>query len=363
MGEQAASGSRRSHRVAVIGGDGVGPEVVDAGLRVLRRAAELDGGFELITDALPWGSDHYAEHGSMAPADFLEQLRAYDAIYLGAVGSPAVPDHVTLWGLLLPIRQVFDQYVNLRPVKLMTGVEGPLRDRRPADIDMVCVRENTEGEYCGAGGRVHQGLPIEVALQADVFTRAGVERIAHHAFELARTRRGRVTSVTKSNAGRHAFVFWDDVVAEVAADYPEIELERVLVDAAAAYFVTDPGRFDVVVGSNLFMDILTDLGAVIQGGMGVAASANVNPGGGVPGMFEPVHGSAPDIAGRELANPIGAVWSGSMMLDALGETAAATAVQSAMEQAISEPHNHTIDLGGEASTGQMAEAIVAALGS
>jgi tartrate dehydrogenase/decarboxylase/D-malate dehydrogenase len=361
VNESANSGTARSHRIAVIGGDGVGPEVVAAGLRVLRRAAEMDGGFELITDELPWGSEYYAKHGAMAPADFLEQLRSYDAIYLGAVGSPGVPDHLTLWGLLLPIRQVFDQYVNLRPVKLMAGVEGPLRDRQPADIDMICVRENTEGEYCGAGGRVHQGLPIEVALQADVFTRAGVERIARHAFDLARTRRGRVTSVTKSNAGRHAFVFWDDVVAEVAADYPEIELERVLVDAAAAYFVTDPGRFDVVVGSNLFMDILTDLGAVIQGGMGVAASANVNPAGGVPGMFEPVHGSAPDIAGRELANPIGAVWSGAMMLEALGEADAATAVQGAMERALAQRRTHTIDLGGEASTGQMADAIIAAL--
>ncbi len=351
----------RSHRIAVIGGDGVGPEVVAAGLRVLRRAAELDGGFELLTEELPWGSDYYAEHGAMAPADFLETLRGYDAIYLGAVGSPAVPDHVTLWGLLLPIRQVFDQYVNLRPVKLMPGVDGPLRDRHAADIDMLCVRENTEGEYCGAGGRVHQGLGIEVALQADVFTRAGVERIARYAFELARTRRGRVASVTKSNAGRHAFVFWDDVVAEVAADYPEIEVERVLVDAAAAYFVTDPARFDVVVGSNLFMDILTDLGAVIQGGMGVAASANVNPGGGVPGMFEPVHGSAPDIAGRELANPTGAVWSGAMMLEQLGESGAAARVRAAMERALADQSTHTIDLGGTASTSEMAEAIIAAL--
>jgi len=363
MPESARPETVRSHRIAVIGGDGVGPEVVEAGLRVLQRAAEIDGCFELVTDELPWGSEYYAEHGAMAPPDFLEQLRAYDAIYLGAVGSPAVPDHVTLWGLLLPIRQVFDQYVNLRPVKLMAGVDGPLRDTQPADIDMLCVRENTEGEYCGAGGRVHQGLPIEVALQADVFTRSGVERIARHAFELAGTRRGRIASVTKSNAGRHAFVFWDDIVAEVASDYPEIELERVLVDAAAAYFVTDPGRFDVVVGSNLFMDILTDLGAVIQGGMGVAASANVNPGGGVPGMFEPVHGSAPDIAGKGLANPIGAVWSGAMMLDALGETDAAAAVQGAMERALAEHRTHTIDLGGEASTGQMADAIIAALPS
>jgi tartrate dehydrogenase/decarboxylase / D-malate dehydrogenase len=358
---QAAVAGPRRHRIAVIGGDGVGPEVVEAGLSVLRRAAELDGGFELVTDALPWGSDYYTEHGAMAPPDFLDRLRGYDAIYLGAVGSPAVPDHVTLWGLLLPIRQRFDQYVNLRPVRLMAGVEGPLRDAQAQDIDMICVRENTEGEYCGAGGRVHQGLGLEVALQADVFTRTGVERIARHAFELARTRRGRLASVTKSNAGRHAFVFWDDVVAELAADYPDVELERVLVDAAAAYFISDPGRFDVVVGSNLFMDILTDIGAVIQGGMGVAASANVNPDGGVPGMFEPVHGSAPDIAGRQLANPVGAVWSGAMMLADLGERGASAAVSAALERVLAERVAHTRDLGGEASTAEMAAAIAAAL--
>lgn len=351
----------RSHRIAVIGGDGVGPEVVAAGLRVLRRAAELDGGFELVADEMPWGSGYYAEHGRMAPADYLETLRGYDAIYLGAVGSPSVPDHVTLWGLLLPIRQVFDQYINLRPVSLMAGVQSPLRDQRTEDIQMMCVRENTEGEYCGAGGRVHEGLPLEVGLQTDVFTRQGVERIARYSFDLARKRRGRVTSVTKSNAGRHAFVFWDAVVAEVAADYPDVELERVLVDAAAAHFVTDPARFDVVFGSNLFMDVLTDLGAVIQGGMGVAASANFNPEGGVPGMFEPVHGSAPDIAGQQIANPIGAVWSGAMMLESLGEQSAADAVRGAMEQVLAGEAVHTRDLGGSASTGEMADALVAAL--
>jgi tartrate dehydrogenase/decarboxylase/D-malate dehydrogenase len=360
MAPAQAGDGVRSHRIAVIGGDGVGPEVVAAGLSVLRRAAELDV-FEMLTDELPWGNDYYAEHGTMAPEDFLQTLRGYDAIYLGAVGSPSVPDHVTLWGLLLPIRQVFDQYVNLRPVKLMPGVEGPLRDKGPDDIDLVCVRENTEGEYCGAGGRVHQGLGLEVALQADIFTRQGVERIARYAFQLARTRRKRVTSVTKSSAGRHAFVRWDDVVADVARDYPDVELERTLVDAAAAYFVTDPARFDVVVGSNLFMDILTDLGAVIQGGMGVAASANVNPQGGVPGMFEPVHGSAPDIAGRQLANPIGSVWSGAMMLEDLGGRAAGAAVRRAMERALAERRTHTMDLGGQASTCQVAETIIAAL--
>lgn len=357
---QGNDGVRR-HRIAVIGGDGVGPEVVAAGLRVLRRAAELDGGFELIADELPWGSDYYGEHGAMAPEDFLDTLRGYDAIYLGAVGSPAVPDHVTLWGLLLPIRQVFDLYVNLRPVKLMAGIDGPLREKGVEDIQMMCVRENTEGEYCGAGGRVHEGLDMEVGLQTDVFTRVGVERIARYAFELARTRSKRLASVTKSNAGRHAFVFWDKVVADVARDYPDVELERVLVDAAAAHFVTDPRRFDVVVGSNLFMDVLTDLGAVIQGGMGVAASANVNPQGGVPGMFEPVHGSAPDIAGQGIANPIGAVWSGAMMLEHVGESAAGEAVREAMEQVLASRSVHTRDLGGTASTSEVADALVAAM--
>ncbi len=265
----------RTHRIAVIAGDGVGIEVVEAGLHVLRAAAERHG-FTLATDELPWGSAHYRETGAMMPADAIETLRGYDAIYVGAVGSPDVPDDVTLWGLLLPIRQVLDQYVNLRPVRLLPGVESPLR---AAEVDMLCVRENTEGEYAGVGGRVHRGLPHEVGIQTDVFTREGVERIARYAFELARRRRGKLTSVTKSNAGRHAFVFWDDVVADVAGDYPEVELERVLVDAAAAYFVTRPESFDVVVGSNLFMDVLTDLGAAIQGGMGLAASANINPDG------------------------------------------------------------------------------------
>ncbi|MEA2255621.1 MAG: tartrate dehydrogenase/decarboxylase / D-malate dehydrogenase [Solirubrobacteraceae bacterium] len=349
------------HRIAVIGGDGIGPEVVAAGLRVLRRAAELDGGFALDTEELPWGSAYYAEHGRMAPEDALDVLRDRDAIYLGAVGSPAVPDDVTLWGLLLPIRQVFDQYVNLRPVRLLPGVRSPLAGREPRDIDFVCVRENTEGEYCGAGGRVHQGLDLEVGVQTDVFTRGGVERIARYAFELARGRRRHVTSVTKSNAGRHAYVFWDDVVAEVARDYPDVELDRVLVDAAAAFFVTRPERFDVVVGSNLFMDILTDVGAAIQGGMGLAASANVNPAGGVPAMFEPVHGSAPDIAGQGVADPIGAVWAGALMLDHLGHPAAGRAVMAAIEDVLAQGRVRTPDLGGAATTTEMTDALIGAL--
>ena len=332
----------------------MGIEVVEAGSRVLRAAAGRHG-FELATDELPWGSSYYRQTGAMMPVDAIETLRAYDAIYVGAVGSPHVPDDVTLWGLLLPIRQELDQYVNLRPVRLLPGVESPLRS---AEVDMVCVRENTEGEYSGVGGRVHRRLAHEVGIQTDVFTRAGVERVARYAFELAGKRRGKVTSVTKSNAGKHAFVFWDDVVAEVAAGYPEVELERVLVDAAAAYFVTRPESFDVVVGSNLFMDVLTDLGAAIQGGMGLAASANINPDDGVPGMFEPVHGSAPDIAGTGVANPIGAVWAGALMLDDLGEAEAAATVMHAIEDVLTEGVVRTPDVGGDASTGEVADALV-----
>jgi tartrate dehydrogenase/decarboxylase / D-malate dehydrogenase len=346
--------------VAVIPGDGVGTEVVEAGLHVLRAAAERHG-FVLATDELPWGSEHYRQTGAMMPAGAIDELRGYDALYLGAVGSPDVPDHVTLWGLLLPIRQVLDQYVNLRPVRLMPGVEGPLRGKGAEDVEIMCVRENSEGEYSGVGGRVHQGLAHEVGIQTDVFTREGVERIARYAFELARTRRCKLTSVTKSNAGRHAFVFWDDVVASVAPHYPDVKLERVLVDAAAAYFVTRPEPFDVVVGSNLFMDVLTDLGAAIQGGMGLAASANINPSGGVPGMFEPVHGSAPDIAGTGVANPIGAAWAGSMMLDDLGEADAAAAVMRASEEVLAAREVRTPDLGGDAGTRELTDALVAAV--
>jgi tartrate dehydrogenase/decarboxylase/D-malate dehydrogenase len=326
---------------------------------VLAAAQDSAGGFSLELTELPWGSEYYLEHGQMMPDDALDSLREFDAIYLGAVGSPEVPDAVTLWGLLLPIRQVFDQYVNLRPVKLMPGVIGPLRDKGPKQIDMVCVRENTEGEYSGIGGRAHHGLPTEVAIQTDVFTRTGVERVVRYAFELASRRRGRLASVTKSNAGRHAFTFWDEVVALVAPDYPSVAVDRVLVDAAAAYFVTRPEMFDVVVGSNLFMDVLTDIGAVIQGGMGLAASMNVNPDGGVPAMFEPVHGSAPDIAGQGVANPTGAAWAGAMMLDYLGENPAATAVMSAIEHVLAVGETVTRDLGGHASTSEMAHELAA----
>jgi tartrate dehydrogenase/decarboxylase / D-malate dehydrogenase len=361
--EAAGSEGVRTHRIAVIPGDGVGVEVIGAGVAVLEAAARADGGFALELTPFPWGSDYYLEHGRMMAEDAVEVLRGFDAIYLGAVGSPAVPDDVTLWGSILLIRQTLDLYVNLRPVRLMPGVEGPLRSKGPEHIDMMCVRENTEGEYSGVGGRVHRDLPGEVAIQTDVFTRIGVERVVRYAFNLAKERSSRLASITKSNAGRHAFTFWDDVVESVASEFPGVEVDRLLVDAAAAFFVTRPERFDVVVGSNLFMDILTDVGAVIQGGMGLAASMNVNPDGGVPALFEPVHGSAPDIAGRGIANPTGAVWAGAMMLEHLGERTAAAAVMRSLESVLAARNVLTPDLGGTAGTRDVADALAAGVAS
>jgi tartrate dehydrogenase/decarboxylase/D-malate dehydrogenase len=351
----------RRFRIASIPGDGVGREVVPAGLRVLEAVARKDGTFVLDVQELPWGSLYYRRTGQMMPDDGLDVLRKFNAIYLGAVGWPDVPDHVTLWGLLLPIRQRFNLYVNVRPVKLLAGVQGPLRDKGPGDIDMLCIRENTEGEYAGVGGRVHTGFGHEVAIQADVFTREGVEAVIRYAFERARTRKRSVTSITKSNASPYAFVFWDEIVTRVAAEYPRIRVQRVLVDAAAAYFVTRPEMFDVVVASNLFGDILTDLGAAIQGSMGLAASANINPDGGYPGMFEPVHGSAPDIAGKGIANPLGAIWAGALMLENLGKARAARILMEAMEAVLAAGEVRTRDLGGSASTDEVAEAVIAGL--
>ena len=342
----------KEYRIAVIGGDGVGPEVVAAGMGVLEVAAS---GFRLNWEHLPWGSDYYQAHGVMMPAGGLAVLEGFDAIYLGAVGRPDVPDHLTLWGLLLPIRQRFDLYLNVRPVRLLPGVLSPLRDRGPADIDMVVIRENSEGEYAGVGGRAHAGHAAEVGIQVDVFTRTGVERVARYAFELARSRRRKLASITKSNASRHHFVMWDEIVDQVHADYPDVDLDRILVDAAAAYMISAPDRFDVVVASNLFGDILTDIGAVIQGGMGMAASANITPDRSKPGMFEPVHGSAPDIAGTGRANPIGAVWAGAMMLDHLCESAASRAVLKAMAEVLATTRIRTPDLGGTATTSEVGQ--------
>jgi tartrate dehydrogenase/decarboxylase / D-malate dehydrogenase len=346
------------YNIALIPGDGIGVDVIDEGMRVVRAAAAAFG-FTITGEGFPWSCTYYLEHGQMMPPDGLDTLRDFDAIYLGAVGWPTVPDHISLWELLLPIRKTFEQYANVRPVRLFPGLQGPLRDKTSDDINFVCVRENTEGEYSGLGGRAHTGTPYEVALQTDLFTRTGVERVMRFAFELAQRRNKKLTSATKSNASRYSFVFWDEVFAELAADYPDVETEKWHVDALAARFVTRPESFDVVVASNLFGDILTDLGGAIQGSLGTAASANLSPEKVGPSMFEPVHGSAPDIVGRNIANPIGAIWAGAMMLDHLGETEAGAAIIAAIERLTSEGTTLTRDLGGSASTSDVGQAIAA----
>jgi tartrate dehydrogenase/decarboxylase/D-malate dehydrogenase len=333
----------------VIAGDGAGPEVIAEARKVVDAL-----GLDLAWNELPWGTDHFHEHGAMMPPDAIEVARAHDAILLGAVGHPSVPDHVTLWGLLLPLRQRLDLYANLRPARLLDGVPSRL-DGRPA-VDMLFVRENTEGEYAGVGGRAHQGLPLEVGIETSVFTRAGVRRVVERAFALAESRRSLVTSATKSNASRYGYVLWDEVVEEVHAAHPDVTVERVLVDALAARMVSSPASLDVVVASNLFGDILTDVAAVLQGGMGMAASASL--GDERIAMFEPVHGSAPDIAGRGIANPLGAIWSAALMLDHLGETEASQRVMHAVE-AVCRAGILTRDVGGSASTGSVGDAVAA----
>jgi tartrate dehydrogenase/decarboxylase/D-malate dehydrogenase len=342
--------------VAVIPGDGVGQEVVPEGIKVIAAL-----GLRFDFEAFPWGCEHYERTGRMMPELALSTLAGYDAIYLGAIGWPTVPDHVSLWECLLPIRKTFEQYVNLRPVRLPAGVRGPLAGREPSDVDMLFVRENTEGEYSGAGGRVHVGTPAEVAVEVPVFTRRAIDRCARYAFERARERRGRLVSVTKSNASRYSYVLWDEVVAAVASEYPEVQVERVHVDAMAARMVLRPHTIDVVVASNLFADILTDLGAALQGSLGLAASANLSVEGAGPSMFEPVHGSAPDIAGQGRANPIGAIWSAALMLRHLGHDYEATLVERAIDAVCEDGRVLTADLGGTASTAEVGDAVVRAL--
>ena len=353
----------KTYRIAVIAGDGIGPEVIPEGLAAVRRAGEVTGSFAIEAIEHPWSCRWYLEHGEMMPADALAQLADSDAIYLGAVGLPgAVPDHISLWGLLLPIRQGFDQYVNLRPCAVLDGIPSPLRDKGSADVDILCVRENTEGEYSGIGGRFHRGAREEVALQTSVYTRHGVERVVRYAFERAVERRRRLASATKSNALQYTAVLWDEVVDEVARDFPEVEVTPYHVDALAARFVTHPESLDVVVGSNLYGDILTDLGGALQGSLGLPASANLDPSRRHPSMFEPVHGSAPTIAGQGIANPMAAVWSASLMLDHLGEPEAGRLVMDALRR-IAREGPKTADLGGHASTHEVGSAIAAALGS
>ncbi|MBI4506963.1 MAG: tartrate dehydrogenase [Chloroflexi bacterium] len=355
--------STRRYSVAVIPGDGIGQEVIPEGVATLQLAAELHGGFTFDLTSYPWGCRYYLEHGRMMPPDGMRRLRDHEVIYFGACGWPAeVPDHISLWGLILPIRKEFDQYVNLRPARLLPGVRGPLRDKRPADVDFVCVRENTEGEYAGVGGRVHVGTAHEVAIQSAVFSRFATERIIRYAFDLARTRpRKRVLSVTKSNAQQYSAVFWDEVFAQVSRDYPDVTATQGLVDAVAAAFVTKPEALDVVVASNLFADILTDLGGALMGSLGLPPSANIDPERRFPSLFEPVHGSAPDIAGKGIANPIATIWSGAMMLEFLGEAEAARALLAAIDAVTANGTARTPDLGGTATTADVGAAIRSAL--
>jgi tartrate dehydrogenase/decarboxylase/D-malate dehydrogenase len=350
------------YTIAVIPGDGVGKEVVDEGIRVMETLGMQDPNLAFAFVRFDWGSEYYFRNGRMMPEDALETLATFDAIYLGAVGDPRLPDHVTLQGLLLPIRRTFDQYVNVRPAILYEGIESPLKGKKPGDIDMLVVRENTEGEYSDVGGRVYQGSEREVVVQGAMFTRWGTERILRYAFDLARQRpRKHLTSITKSNAQRHSMVFWDEIFREVAKDYPDVQTSSQLVDAACLNFVLRPERFDVVVASNLFGDILTDLSAALVGGLGLAPAANLNPSRKSPSMFEPVHGSAPDIAGKGIANPLASILTAGMMLDFLNERAAAGLVNRAVAHVLAERKVRTPDMGGHATTRQVGEEVMRAI--
>ena len=346
----------KNYRIALLPGDGIGKEVIPAAVQVLDAAAQ---GFTLFYEPFEWGCEYYLREGRMMPEDGLETMRPFDAILLGAIGHPTVPDHISLRDLLLKIRFEFDLYINLRPVEILPGVETHLRDKRPEDVNMLFVRENSEGEYSGVGGRFKRGTPDEVAIQQSVFTRKGVERVIRYAFEQARRRpRKRLASATKSNAMQYTMVLWDEVVREVGCEYPDVTVAQYHVDALAARMITHPESLDVVVGSNLFADILTDLGGALQGSLGLAASANINPverrG---PPVFEPVHGSAPDIEGRGIANPIAAIWASAMMLDNLGEPAAAARIMSGLKTLMAAGHVRTPDLGGKSTTQEFAAAV------
>lgn len=350
------------HDIAVIAGDGIGPEVLREGKRVLERVAELDGGFRFRFTDYPWGCEYYLKEGRMMAADGMDRLRDSDAIFLGAVGYPGVPDHISLWDLLLVIRKEFDQYINLRPVKLLKGAPCPLKDVKREDVDMIFVRENSEGEYAGSGAWLYKGKPHETVIQNGVFSRVGCERVIRYAYELA-AREGRsLTNVTKSNALNYSMVFWDQIFKEVGKDFPQVETHSYLVDAASMFMVKDPGRYGVVVTSNLFGDILTDLGAAIAGGMGLAAGANLNPERKYPSMFEPIHGSAPDIAGQGKANPLATVWAASQMLDFFGHEDWGKRLIDAIEAVLVDGSVLTPDLGGRATTAQVGDAVLEKLG-
>jgi len=348
------------HRIAMIPGDGIGKEVVPAAARVLDAAGKRFG-FELEWTPFDWSCERYTKSGRMMPDNGLDQLRGFAAIFLGADGLPGVPAHVSLWGLLIPIRRGFHQYINLRPVRLLKGVRSPLAGRGPADIDMLIVRENNEGEYSEIGGRLYKGAPEEMAVQQAIFTRKGCDRVMRYAFEQARKRRKHVTSATKSNGIIHSMPYWDERFAAMATQYPDVKTAQYHIDILTAHFVQHPDWFDVVVGSNLFGDILSDLGPAIAGSIGIAAGGNINPEKEYPSMFEPVHGSAPDIAGKNAANPIAQIWTGAMMLEHLGHTDAAGAVVTAIERVVEEGKTVTRDLGGKASTAEAADAVATLL--
>ncbi|MDO9708361.1 tartrate dehydrogenase [Paracraurococcus lichenis] len=351
----------RTHRIAAIPADGIGKEVIPAGLRVLEALAGRDGGFRLDVTEFPWGSDYYRQTGRMMAEDGLETLKGFDAIFFGAVGDQHLPDDITLWGLRLRICQGFDQYANIRPTRVLPGLTSPLREVAPGDIDWVIVRENSEGEYAGHGGRAHRGHPEEIATETAIFTRAGVTRIMRTAFEIAAKRpRKLLTVVTKSNAQKHGMVFWDEIAAEVARDYPSVTWEKELVDAMAARMVRRPRSIDTVVATNLHADILSDLAGAVAGSLGVAPTANLDPSRRFPSMFEPIHGSAFDIAGKGAANPVATFWTAAMMLDHIGEASAAARLMTAVERVCADGVL-TADVGGTANTEQVTQAVIAAI--
>jgi tartrate dehydrogenase/decarboxylase/D-malate dehydrogenase len=347
----------REFTIAAIPGDGIGPEVIAAGLEVLRTLTQKVGGFQLRVEKFPWGSDYYKKQGEMMPRNGLELLRPFSAIYFGAVGSPDVPDHITLWGLRLAICQGFDQYVNLRPTRILQGLSSPLRDCKPTDLDWAIVRENTEGEYAGHGGRAHRGLPEELATETSIFTRHGVTRIMRFAFKLAQDRpRKLLTVVTKSNAQRHGMVLWDEIADEVSKEFPDVRWDKMLVDAMTTRMVAKPSSLDTIVATNLHADILSDLAAALAGSLGIAPTANLDPERRFPSMFEPIHGAAFDITGKGIANPVGAFWTAALMLEHLGEADAAQLLMQAIER-VTASGLHTPDLGGTATTRDVTSAV------
>jgi len=352
------------YRVATIPGDGIGKEVIPAGQQILEALANSENTFAFEFENFDWGGDYYREHGVMMPADGLKVLLQKHAILFGSAGDPHIPDHVTLWGLRLKICQGLDQYANVRPTRILPGIDAPLKRCAAEDLNWVIVRENTEGEYSGVGGRMHQGHPIEVATDLSLMTRAGVERIHRYAFRLAQSRpRKLLTVITKSNAQRHAMVMWDEIAAEIAKEFPDVKWEKELVDAATARMVNRPASLDTIVATNLHADILSDLAAALAGSMGIAPTGNINPERVYPSMFEPIHGSAFDIMGKGIANPVGTFWSVVMLLEHLGEFAAAARVMQAIEHVTASPALHTGDLGGNASTAMVTEAVCAQIAS